>query len=162
ANRVVDSMAGKPGVANSVLPHTTVDLVSYSAWDSQGDEQVFAKAIDFLASHLPPTAAFGQNTQSVYVGEFGGPESGDGLGKVNRNINNVLKVTREKQMPWAVYWEIYCNELVKDAPTPPVTGKNNAVKGHWMIKPDGRPGIAWHRYRRLIISSDPNRATTDA
>src|SRR5207249_10619834 len=112
-----------------------------------------AKAIDFLAAHLPKTAVFGQNAHSVYVGEFGGPESSsDGILKVNRIINNVVKVTREKQMPFAVYWEIYCNELLKNAPPPPITGNNNASKGHWMIKPDAPPGAAWHRYRQLLAN----------
>ncbi len=48
ANRVKDSMAGKPGVANSVLPHTTVDLISYSSWDTQDSEESLGKAVDYL------------------------------------------------------------------------------------------------------------------
>ncbi len=34
-NRVVDSMkTGVPNMVNRVLPHTKLDLASYSAWDS--------------------------------------------------------------------------------------------------------------------------------
>ena len=70
SNRVADAIAGKPSVALSVLPNTTVDLASYSSWDTQDDETKLGEAIDFLASHLPKTAAFGQNPHSVYIGEF--------------------------------------------------------------------------------------------
>lgn len=150
ANRVMDAIAGKPSVALSVLPHTTVDLVSYSSWDSQEDVETLSKAVDFLSSHLPPTAAFGQNPHSVYIGEFGAPENGRGAEVVNKHIDNVLSVVRSKQIPWAIYWEIYCNELKKDAPPPPVNGKNDAVLGFWMIKPDGTHGAAWERYHELF------------
>ena len=150
ANRVVDSMAGKPGVANSVLPHTSVDLVSYSAWDTQDDAAKLGKAVDFLAAHLPRTAAFGQTPHSVYIGEYGAPENGRGAARVNQNIDNVLKVVKDKGVPWAVYWQIYCNEL-EDRSTPtPVNGNDAAVKGYWLIKPDGTPGVAWQRFAQIL------------
>jgi hypothetical protein len=167
ANRVADSMAGKPGVANSVLPHTTVDLISYSSWDTQHDAKQLAAAVDFLASNLPATAAFGRSARSVYIGEFGYPENGrQGAAGVDEVIDNVLRVVREKQIPWALYWEIYCNELAHHAqdlppgaaPTP-VNGMNNAVKGFWMIKPDGTHGQAWVRYRQLL--SDVKASTNE-
>lgn len=161
SNRVVDSMAGRPGVANSVLPYTTVDFASYSSWDAQNTHGGLAKAIDYLAAHLPPTAAFGQNTHSVYIGEYGAPENGLGAQKVNDHINNTLAVVREKQLPWAIYWEIYCNELQKGF-TAPCNGNDKAPKGFWLIKPDGTPGTAWHRYRQLLATANPNLATSDA
>ena len=136
----------------SVLPHTTVDLASYSSWDTQDDAAELAKAVDFLAAHLPSTAVFGQNTHSVYIGEFGAPENVRGEARVNQNIDNVVRVMQAKELPWAIYWEIYCNELADNAPPPPVNGKDDAVKGFWMIKPDGTPGEAWHRYRELLAN----------
>jgi len=150
ANRVMDAIAGRPTVALNVLPHTTVDLVSYSSWDSQDDETKLSQAIDFLGSHLPATAAFGQNPHSVYVGEFGSCENGRGAEVVNQNIRNVQDVVLAKGVRWAIYWEIYCNELKKDAPHPPVNGNNDAVLGFWMIKPDGTPGVAWQRYQEMF------------
>lgn len=67
-------------------------------------------------------------------------------------------------MPWAVFWEVYCNEPVSEAPPPPLNGKtnNHNLRGFWMVKPDGTPGMAWHRYRRLFIEADSERATTKA
>lgn len=76
ANRLEDSMAGHPGVANSVLPYTTVDLASYSCYSMLDTKEHLAAAVDFLAAHLPATAAFGRSAHSVYLGEFGYPENG--------------------------------------------------------------------------------------
>ena len=73
-----------PSVALSVLPHTTVDLVSYSAWDSQEDETKLSHAIDFLASHLPATAAFGLHRVKTggngtdWMPGMWGPDAGPG------------------------------------------------------------------------------------
>jgi|GEM_PF-1536656 len=165
ANRLEDSMAGKPGVANSVLPYTTVDLASYSSYNFLDTPERLAQAVDYLAAHLPATAAFGQNPHSVYLGEFGYPENGpEGAGGVNRRINNALAVVNSKGLPWAVFWEIYCNEPLSKTPALPLNGKTNDLnlRGYWMVKPDGTPAVAWHRYRRFIIEADPQRATARA
>lgn len=164
-NRLEDSMAGKPGVANSVLPHTTVDLVSYSCYGFLDTSERLAQAVDYLAAHLPATAVFGRNPHSVYLGEFGYPENGqEGLDGLNRRIDNALTVVKSKGLPWAVFWEIYCNEPVNNALPLPLNSKenNHNLRGFWMVKPDGSPGLAWHRYRRLFITADPKRTTSKA
>ena len=165
ASRVEDSMAGKPGVANSVLPYTTVDLVSYSCYNFLDTPERLAQAVDYLAAHLPATAVFGQNPHSVYLGEFGYPENGEGgIDTLNRRIDNAVRVVREKGLPWAVFWEVYCNEPVNPSAIPPLNGKTNDhnLRGFWMVKPGGSPGVAWHRYRRLFVTADPERATAKA
>ena len=163
ANLVEASMEGKPGVINSVLPHTTVDLCSYSCYISLTSPERLEKAIDFIAANLPPTVAFGQNAHSIYLGEFGYPENGDeGADGVNKRINSALAVVKSRGVKWALYWEVYCNELKKPVTTAPVNGNDLAVMGFWMVKPDGKPGVGWHRYRQAIITSDPTRATTSA
>jgi hypothetical protein len=163
ANLVEASMEGKPGVINSVLPHTTVDLVSYSCYISLKTPERLGKAIDFIAANLPPTAAFGQTPHSIYLGEFGYPENGDeGADGVNSRMNSALAIVKSKGVKWALFWEVYCNELKKPVTTAPVNGNDMAVMGYWMVKPDGKPGVAWHRYRQAIITSDPARATSSA
>ena len=165
ANRVEDSMAGKPGVANAVLPHTTVDLASYSCYNFLDTPERLARAVDYLAAHLPPTAIFGRSAHSVYLGEYGYPENGrEGLEGLNRRMDNAAAVVNAKGLPWAAFWEIYCNEPLPGAPPPPLNGKENDLnlRGYWMVKPDGTPGLAWHRFRRLFAMADPDRATTAA
>lgn len=163
ANRIEDSMAGKPGVANAVLPYTTVDLASYSCYTMLNSPERLAQAVDYLAAHLPPTAVFGQNPHSVYLGEFGYPENGkEGLDGINRRMDNAIKVVNSKGLPWAVFWDVYCNEPRDKSLPLPLNGKQNDqnLHGFWMVKPDGSPGIAWHRYRRLFITADAGRATS--
>lgn len=167
ANLVEASMAGKPGVINSVLPHTTVDLASYSSYISLQSPGRLEKAVDFIAANLPPTAAFGQNPHSVYLGELGYPENGDeGVEGVNQRLNSVFAVVKSRGVKWVLYWDVYCNELRKTPTTgpatPPVNGEDAAVMGFWMVKPDGRPGMAWHRYRQVLTSADSTRNTTSS
>lgn len=165
ANRMEDSMAGKPGVANSVLPYTAVDLASYSCYDFLDTKEHLAKAVDYLVAHLPPTAVFGQNPRSVYLGEFGYPENGkEGSDGVNRRIDNAMTVVAEKGLPWAVFWQIYDNEAASKDLILPLNGKNNNANlhGFWMIKPDGSPTVAWQRYRRIFAEADSRCATSEA
>ncbi len=165
ANRIEDSMAGKPGVANSVLPHTTVDLVSYSCYNFLDTPEHLARAVDYLAAHLPPTAIFGRNTHSVYLGEFGSPENGEGgVDELNRRIDNAVAVVNAKGLPWAAFWEVYCNEPAESSLTLPLNGKENDdhLRGYWMVKPDGSPAMAWHRYRRIFATHESGRATSEA
>ena len=165
ANRIEDSMAGKPGVANAVLPHTTVDLVSYSCYSFLDTPEHLAQAVDYLAAHLPPTAVFGRNPRSVYLGELGYPENGrEGVPGVNGRLDVALAITARKGLPWAVYWQVYGNEPINDALPRPLNGKENDqnLRGYWMVKPDGTPGMAWHRYRRLFVTADPQQANAAA
>lgn len=165
ANRLDDSMAGKPGVANSVLPYTTVDLASYSCYLSLDTPERLAQAVDYLAAHLPATAAFGRNAHSIYLGEFGCPENGPGgVATLNQRMNNAISVVNEKGLPWAIYWEVYGNEPSKADLVLPLNGRenDNNLRGYWMIKPDGSPSQAWHRYRHMFVIADSGRATADA
>lgn len=163
ANRLEDSMTGKPGVANSVLPYTKVDLASYSCYNFLETPERLSRAVDYLVAHLPDTAVFGKNAHSVYLGEFGYPENGPGgIERVNQRIDNAFAVTKDKGLAWAVFWEIYCNEPVSQGLAAPLNGKTNDqnLRGFWMVKPDGTPSIAWHRYRKLFTTSDAGRATS--
>ena len=67
-----------------------------------------------------------------------------------QNIRNAQHVVSAKGLPWAIYWEIYCNELKDESQAPPVNGNNNAVRGFWMIKPDGTRGAAWQCYQEMF------------
>lgn len=161
-NRVLDAMNtgfNEATVTNNVLPFTNVDYASYSSYDTQESGTDFPRAVSYIAAHLPASALNGQNTHSVYVGEFGEPEGQQPSSLVNATIDNVLHTVQVDGMPYALYWQIYSNELLNGA-TPPVNGNNAGVRGFYLVKPDGTPATAWHQYRQRIITSDPTRATT--
>lgn len=151
-NLVVKSMnENKPNLVNRVLPHTHVDLVSYSAWDaieaSSRKPDVFKKTLDYIAAHIPDSAAFG--AKNVYVGEFGVPANRFSPAEIDRRLNNTTRTALAWGCPYIVYWQLYCNELAaKDAAVP--VSKNDDVKGFWLVKPDGTYGRAWDFFHKML------------
>ena len=154
-NRVVDSMNnGKPNMVNKVLPHTKLDLVSYSAWDSTTaypeDPNVFRNALNFIAAYMPDSPDFGN--QNVYVGEFGMPENKFPIKQIQKMVPNVVTTALDWGCPYIIYWQLYCNELQDDKLVPPVHS-NDAVRGFWLIRPDGSKAWTWDYFAELFKSS---------
>ncbi|MBN2592081.1 MAG: hypothetical protein JXA81_01135 [Sedimentisphaerales bacterium] len=153
-NRVVDSMKnGKPSMVNTVLPQTELDLVSYSAWDSTiaypEDPQVFREALDFIAKNMPDSPDFGNH--NVYVGEFGMPENKFPAEQIQKIIPNVVTTALDWGCPYIIYWQLYCNELQDSKELIPVHD-NNAVRGFWLIRPDGSGAWVWDYLSGLLNS----------
>lgn len=151
-NRVVPSMRqGKPNVVNAVLPHTKLDLVSYSAWDAATenfeDPNVFREALNFIATYMPDSPVFGD--RNVYVGEFGMPENKFSAGQIQTAIPNAVETALAWGCPYIVYWQVYCNELQDERYKPPVQN-NDAVRGFWLIRPDGSKAWTWEYFHTLL------------
>lgn len=149
-NLVVQAMRdGMPGVANRVVPHTSLDLVSYSAWDAQEDRKTLREALDFIEKHLPPKAIAGSAPPSVrrrvYIGEFGAPENDFEPERLRRTLRGTVETGLEWGCPWVVYWQVYCNEARKQ----PVTG-NADVRGFWLLRPDGSRAWAWDYLKQVL------------
>jgi hypothetical protein len=121
---------GAPSVTTDVLPYVSVDLASYSAWDTKNDPKKFGEALAFIAKHKRRTEPFGEH--GVYVGEFGLPESEGTPQQVLERTAQLLAVAQHSGCPYAVYWQLYCNEPITPSP------KGNAdFKGFWLVRPDG-------------------------
>jgi hypothetical protein len=155
-NRVVQSMrTGFPNLVNKVLPHTHLDLVSYSAWDAAtehyADPKVLRDALDFIAANAPDSADFGNH--NVYIGEFGMPESGYSLDKIQTAIPNAVRTALDWGCPYIVYWQLYCNEL-KDPKTQSPVKSNDAVRGFWLIRPDGTKAWTWDYFHGLFTAAE--------
>ena len=149
-NRVVDSMRqGKPNMVISVLPHTKMDLVSYSAWDAAtehfNDPNVLRDALDFIAKNTPDSPDFGN--KNVYMGEYGMPENEYSFEQIQKAIPNAVQTALDWGCPYIVYWQLYCNELKKG--TPPVKN-NDDVRGFWLIRPDGSKAWTWDYFYQLL------------
>jgi hypothetical protein len=130
-NLVLQAMEGNaPSVTTDVLPHLRIDLVSYSAWDTKSSPSKFSEALQFIAKHKQPTKPFG--AKGVYVGEFGLPESESTPEDAFERTRALLAKARSFGCPYAVYWQLYCNEPIK---LPPKV--NTDYKGFWIIRPDG-------------------------
>lgn len=151
-NRVVSTMEqGRPNMVDKVLPHTKLDLVSYSAWDSttkySENPQILNEALDFIAKHTPDSIAFGD--KNVYLGEFGMPENNYSPEKIRKVIPGAVETGLNWGCPYIVYWQLYCNELKDDKQKPPVES-NDAVRGFWLIRPDGSKAWTWDYFYGLL------------
>jgi hypothetical protein len=155
-NRVVQSLKdGAPNMVNKVLPHTNVDLVSYSAWDSAVDHyanpQVLRDALNFIAANVPDSPDFGN--KNVYIGEFGMPENLFSAEQIQKAIPNVVQTALDWGCPYVIYWQLYCNEIKDPSAKPPIHD-NNAMRGFWLIRPDGSKSWAWDYFYRLLNRID--------
>ena len=90
-----------PSVTTDVLPHVSVDLVSYSAWDTKDSPDNFEKSLAFISQHKRRTRPF--NTNGIYVGEFGLPESEATPRTAFNRTAELLNVARKFGCPHAVY-----------------------------------------------------------
>lgn len=136
-NLVRSSMLeGRPNVVNQVLPKTHLDLVSYSSYDTLQNADEFKRALDFIAENMPDSAAFG--AKNVYIGEYGWPETDSSPEKVMQAVHNVVDTALAWGCPYAVYWELYCNEP-KNKPV----RVNSDARGFWLIRPDGTKSPVW-------------------
>ncbi len=151
-NLVVASMEqNRPGLVNAVLPHTKLDLVSYSAWDSATahfeDPNILRLALDFIAKNAPDSPDFGD--KNVYVGEFGMPENEFGVEKIRKAIPPAVNTALDWGCPYIVYWQVYCNELRPGKGPAPVKN-NDDVRGFWLIRPDGSKTWLWDYFYNLL------------
>jgi len=158
-NRVVQSMREDfPNMVTKVLPRTHVDLVSYSAWDSAtehyADPNVLRQALDFIAAHAPDSPDFGD--RNVYIGEFGMPENHYTPEQIRTAIPNAVRTGLDWGCPYVIYWQLYCNEM-KDPNAKPPVKSNDAVRGFWLIRPDGTKSWLWDYFHDLLEADSRRR-----
>ena len=134
---------GRPTVTDRVLPRARVDLVSYSAWDTQDNPALLREALDYIARHVPDRRPLGQ--RNVYLGEFGLPENEFPRGQVRRTISEAMKTAIDWGCPYVVYWQLYCNEARRR----PVKTSDD-VRGFWLLRPDGSKALAWKELHDLL------------
>ena len=158
-NRVVNTMKqGRPNMVDKVLPHTKLDLVSYSAWDAtaeySGNSQILHEALDFIAKNTPDSVEFGN--RNVYLGEFGMPENKFSPEKIQKVIPGAVETALNWGCPYIVYWQLYCNEFKDNKQKPPVKS-NDAVRGFWLIRPDGSKAWTWDYFYGLLNLDSPKK-----
>lgn len=117
-NLVLKGMKGEPCIANSVLPHVNVDLVSYSSYEAiknrtYSEKQEQLKSIfDYLEKQLQPKEGL-PFSRRVYIGEYGyhansnKPES---FTKQYNETKEIMKISLELNLPFALHWQMYNNE----------------------------------------------------
>lgn len=131
-NLVWDAIEGKPRAANMILPVTSVDYVSYSAYDSlrPDPEQKLPRALDYLAAQLRPKAGIPENR--VFIGEYGFPASRYSPQDQDALTRRVMRAGLAWGCRFVLYWEMYNNEV-----------RDGQQRGFWLIDDHGRKQPAY-------------------
>lgn len=150
-NLIAKALAGGKTVSNQVIHRTYCDYYSYSAYDTEQDAELFAKALDHLR-------ACAENSQKpggsrIFVGEFGLPENEFGAPELERMIRTVTEVSREKQVDYILFWQLYDNEAAQSSESTEET-QGDCCRGYWLIRPDGTKAITWDYFYGLINSCE--------
>lgn len=147
---------GVANVISHVIPHVQLDMISYSAYDTQHDLSDFPAAIGYIAKQHNRTPDAPPGMRAVLVGEFGLPQTRVPVQDVSYVIANVVNAALALGVAHVIFWETYCNECLHAAagcgrdgrcrdPAIAITDTNH-LNGFWLIKPDG----SWSWPRRYF------------
>jgi hypothetical protein len=140
-NMVRDAMQGRPCMANAVVPHTQIDFVSYSSYDTSNGkdaETEVPKALDYIESKLPPKP--GIKGKRVWIGEYGYPACRYPPQEQAARTRGLIKTALQWGCPFVLYWEMYNNEVDKD-------GKQ---RGFWLIDDKGAKQPVYYLHHRFL------------
>lgn len=134
-NRVWDGVDGLATLSTKVLPHVSVDLVSWSCYDGLKSPVHFWQGVEILRQSMRPSPTFGDN--AVYIGEIGRPENGRRERDVVEFWDECMGVVFAMQLPLVVQWELYCNEPKDGTKQLRHPRRADEMQGFWWIRPDG-------------------------
>jgi len=137
-NHVKLAMQGRPALVNRVLPHTTVDLVSYSCYDTQHDPRLLKAALGYIEEQLP--AKPGMSGRRVFIGEYGFPAIRHPPGEQDRRAREVIRAGLEWGAPLILYWQLYDNEVEAD-------GRR---RGYWLVDDTGTKQPVYHTHAAFL------------
>ncbi|HWM91937.1 MAG TPA: hypothetical protein VN493_14320 [Thermoanaerobaculia bacterium] len=148
-NQLAEAMEGKVAATNAVVPYTRADLYSYSSWDLRFDRRRLTQALDYLKDMAPDSGIYGED--NIYLGEFGAVKDQVGAGVSLRNlIQGLTDAALGWGVRWAVFWQLYCNEPVREYEGRP---RNSDMRGFWLVRPDGSRAPSWRDFQRRMSHS---------
>lgn len=137
-NLVEPFLKGGQCLTNDILPRVDIDYVSYSSYDSlQHDirEGLFA-SLNHIESKLRPRA--GIEGKRVFIGEYGFPTRRYSPEVQNEKTIETMRAALEWGCPFALYWELYSNEMIE--------GK---LGGFWLIDDKGVKQPVYHTHEKF-------------
>jgi hypothetical protein len=157
-NRVFDSLEGIATLCTHVFPRVRPDLISWSCYDgmklehASGDVAAVGiwQGIEIIRHYARTTLTDSEGRAQVFLGEIGVPESRFTAEQTADALDGCLAAAFALELPWIIYWQIYCNELrsgVKDRSLP--TPAEN-LNGFWLVRPDGSAGFAADYLGRVL------------
>lgn len=133
-NLVEKGIRGRPCLTTDVLPYTSVDYVSYSAYEVGFDHNLsdaIDRVLDFIEKKLPPKD--GLEEKRVFIGEFGYKGAGMGAEAQKERSVEFIQGALHWGCPYVLYWQLYDNEI-----------DNGKYKGYWLIDNHGEKWPVYH------------------
>ncbi|MBP3388419.1 MAG: hypothetical protein J6K98_00930 [Clostridia bacterium] len=127
---------------NQVIPHTAMDLYSFSNYQSWHRADVLSRLITHYRSRAPKSVAFGR--YNIILGEYGVPEREFGTAYQQCIAAVHTRVMREEfHAPYHIYWQLFCNECCEENKRGQIYGQ----RGFWLVRPDQSltPAYWWLR-----------------
>jgi hypothetical protein len=121
-NLVVKGLDGGTCITRDILPNVDVDFVSYSSYESskkkdyQTNKESLTKVLNFIESQLKPKEGL-PFKRRVFIGEYGGQAFDDRPEthlKQFDNVKDIMQISLEEDLPFALHWQLYNNEYTKD------------------------------------------------
>ena len=134
-NRVWDGTRGIPTFTTHILPHVTLDLVSWSSYDGMNSAVQTWQGVELIRQSMRPSPVFGN--KAIYIGAIGKPENEATKNEIIEWWDRALGVFFALEMPWIINWELYCNEPKDGAKWDRRSRKLEEMRGFWLIRPDG-------------------------
>lgn len=132
-NLVEKGMRGEKCITESILANTNVDLVSYSSYEAIKRFKTYKelknhleKVMDYIEGKLKPKKKL-PFSRRVFIGEYG-YTTWKGLDNQCEKSRQVMLASLELNLPFALHWEMYNNEFLK----------NGKSKGMSLISQEGK------------------------
>ena len=132
-------------VVNRVLPHTDVDYVSYSAYDTMdASADKIAQVIDLIYENLPDKD--GVPGPRVFIGEVAQPAANCGFNDERHcEVNlNILAKYLKSEVKFILYWQMFCNEKLEDG----------SSRGFWLVNSDGEETELYQKTSDLLWAGE--------
>jgi hypothetical protein len=134
----------KISVAQDVIPHTNVDFISYSSYDSTNPDHnlhvALPTALDYMQSKLQPKE--GLPAKRVFVGEYTCLFRTLGAAGQDSRMRDVIATSLKWGTPFVIYWQLYNNVMTPTGP-----------EGCWLIDDKNVKQPAFYTYQNFYKDS---------
>jgi hypothetical protein len=118
-----------------------VDYVGYSSYDTMHSREALQGALDYVQGKLKPKGSIAG--KRVFLDEYGHPlEQAKTPQEQDRRSRVTLRAALEWGCRFALYWQMYCNEVV-----------DGKYRGFWLVDDKNQKQPVFHTHQKLLAQS---------